>query len=97
VRVVRAVADIPGWTATWRAAHGSPVSLAVQRDGLVQVVNVPAGSGVVTWSYSPPGLKAGLALSLAAAAVLLALLAAPAAARARRLRGGPERTRQSPR
>ncbi len=98
VRVVRAVADIPGWTATWRPSHGSPASLAVQRDGLVQAVNVPAGSGVVTWSYTPPGLEAGLALSLAAAAALLSCLAAPAAGRARRrLRGGPGRTRLSPR
>ena len=50
----------------------------MQRDGLVQAVDVPAGLGVITWSYTPPLFPAGLALSLAATAVLLALLAFPA-------------------
>ena len=77
-RVVRSVSDIPGWSATWQPRHGPAVALAVQRDGLVQAVDVPAGLGVITWSYTPPLFPAGLALSLAAMAVLLALLAFPA-------------------
>ena len=77
-RVVRSVSDIPGWSATWHPRHGPAAALPVQRDGLVQAVDVPAGLGVITWSYTPPLFPAGLALSLAATAVLLALLAFPA-------------------
>jgi hypothetical protein len=40
-------------------------------------VNVPAGAGVLTWTYTPPHLLAGLALSLTGAAGIgAALLAA---------------------
>ena len=49
------------------------MALAVQRDGTVQAVDVPPGLGVVSWSYTPPGFPAGLALSLAAAALVAAL------------------------
>ena len=90
-RVVRSVGDIPGWSATWQPRHGPAAALAVQRDGLVQAVDVPAGLGVITWSYTPPLFPAGLALSLGATAVLLvvlafpALLAWPGAGRAREL------------
>ncbi len=72
-RVVRSVAAIDGWSATWQPRHGRTVALAVQRDGLVQAVDVPPGLGVVSWSYTPPGFPAGLALSLAAAALVAAL------------------------
>jgi hypothetical protein len=86
VRVVRSVAAIPGWTATWqplagpaspgRATAGHPITLPVQTAGVVQAVDVPAGTGVLTWHYRPPRLVAGLALSLAAlTAVLLLCLA----------------------
>ncbi|HLN67927.1 MAG TPA: hypothetical protein VK280_11675 [Streptosporangiaceae bacterium] len=77
-RVVRSVAAIDGWSATWQPRHGPAVALTVQVDGLVQAVDVPPGLGVVTWSYSPPGFRAGLALSLAAAALAAAALAAAA-------------------
>ena len=77
VRVVRSVAAIPGWTATWQPRQGPAQALAVQRDGLVQAVDVPPGLGVVTWRYTPPGFSAGLVLSLAATVlVLLFFLAA---------------------
>ena len=56
VRVVRSVAAIPGWTATWQPRQGPARALAVQRDGLVQAVDVPPGLGVVTWRYTPPRL-----------------------------------------
>jgi hypothetical protein len=80
VRVIRSVAAISGWSATWHPRHGPATALAIEPYGLVQAVDVPPGSGVVTWSYTPPGFLAGLALSLAAAAlvcafVVLALLA----------------------
>ncbi|HEX9353250.1 MAG TPA: hypothetical protein VF933_05475, partial [Streptosporangiaceae bacterium] len=75
VRVIRSVAATAGWTATWHPRRGAAAPLAVHRDGLVQAVDVPAGRGVVTWSYRPPGFRAGFALSLGAAAIILLLLA----------------------
>ena len=75
VRVIRSVAATAGWSATWQPRRGAAVPLAVHRDGLVQAVDVPAGRGVVTWSYRPPGFRAGFALSLGAAAFILLLLA----------------------
>jgi hypothetical protein len=74
VRVVRAVAAIPGWSATWHPQDGPTAALAVDRAGLVQAVDVPPGRGVVTWSYVPPGFPVGAALSLAAAALIVAFL-----------------------
>jgi len=74
-RIIRAVAAIPGWTATWRPAGGPAVTLPVERDGLVQAVAVPPGRGVLTWSYVPPGFTAGLALSAAGLAALPVLAA----------------------
>jgi hypothetical protein len=73
VRVVRSVAAISGWSATWHPRRGPATALTVQTDGLVQAVDAPPGLGVVTWSYTPPGLPVGLGLSLAAAALILAL------------------------
>jgi hypothetical protein len=74
-RVVRSVAAIAGWSATWRPRHGAATRLAVQPDGLVQAVDVPAGLGVLTWSYTPPGFPAGLVLSLMAATLVFLVLA----------------------
>jgi hypothetical protein len=74
VRLVRAVAAIPGWRATWHPRYGRPAALPVRRAGLVQAVDVPPGVGVVTWTYVPPGLRAGVAGSLAAVAVIPLLL-----------------------
>jgi hypothetical protein len=77
VRVVRSVAATAGWTASWHPRHGRAATLAVRRDGLVQAVDVPAGPGVVTWSYRPPGFRMGFALSLGAATlILLAVISA---------------------
>jgi hypothetical protein len=76
VRIVRSVAAIPGWSATWHPAAGSATKLDVGRSGLVQVVDVPAGQGVLTWSYVSPGFRVGFALSIAAVLLLIALLVA---------------------
>jgi hypothetical protein len=94
IRVIRSVTAIAGWSATWHPRHGTPVTLAVSRAGLVQAVDVPPGRGVVTWRYQPPGLPAGLGLSLAAAFILF-LLAGYAAyeRRARRTGSAPGRRR----
>jgi hypothetical protein len=91
-RIVRSVAAIPGWSATWQPRHGPAIALAVQRDGLVQAVDVPPGLGVVTWSFTPPGLPVGLVLSLAAAALVFVFLLVFLANRVRlygRWRRGP--------
>ena len=76
VRVVRSVAAIPGWTATWHPVDGTPTKLDVGRSGLIQVVDVPAGQGILTWSYVSPGFRAGLVLSVGGAVLLLLLLVA---------------------
>ncbi|HEY6791674.1 MAG TPA: hypothetical protein VI365_30605, partial [Trebonia sp.] len=78
VRVVRSVAAIPGWSATWQpTGGGGPVALPVQADGVVQAVDVPAGPGLLSWHYTAPRFMAGLALSLGATLALLLLLLAP--------------------
>ena len=70
VRVVRAVTAIDGWSATWQPRHGPPAALTVQADGLVQAVDVPAGLGVLTFRYAPPGFAVGLTLSLMAGVLI---------------------------
>jgi hypothetical protein len=74
--VVRGVAFLPGWTATWTpSSGGSTTTLAVRSSGLVQAVDVPGGRGVVTWSYRAPGVVAGLVLTGLGVLVLVALVA----------------------
>jgi hypothetical protein len=85
VRVIRSVAATAGWTATWHPRHGRAATLAVRRDGLVQAVDVPAGRGVVTWSYRPPGFRMGFVLSLGATMlIVLAVISALFVSRSRR-------------
>jgi hypothetical protein len=73
VLLVRSVADLPGWYAT--VARGRRVeSVTLQRFGVVQAVELPAGRTLVTFSYDPPGLRLGLALAAAGCALLVALL-----------------------
>jgi hypothetical protein len=85
VTVVRSVSAIPGWSASWRPltgpGAGRPLALPVRADGVVQAVDVPAGTGQLTWSYTPPGLAGGLALSLASMVAILLLALAPLARR----------------
>jgi hypothetical protein len=76
IRLVRATAYIPGWSATWQPRNGQPVTLSVQRDGIVQSVNLPAGQGTVTWHYMTPLFPAGLAVSLSAGLLVLVLAVA---------------------
>ncbi len=75
LRITRAVADIPGWTATWQPATGPARSLTVRGGGVVQVVEVPAGKGTLTWTYTPPRFIAGLVLSAVAALLIVATAA----------------------
>ena len=80
-RVVRSVAAIPGWTATWDPRDGRSVTLAVAVDGLVQAVDVPPGLGTLVFSYNAPDFTAGFAASLAALVILTGLLLAAALSR----------------
>ncbi len=66
VRVIRAVAAIPGWSATWHPQAGRPTALTVD--------SVPPGRGIVTWSYLPPGFALGVGLSLGAAGLIVLVL-----------------------
>jgi len=72
-RLIRSVAAIPGWSATWQPRHGRAVPLTIQRDGVVQAVDVPPGQGTVTWHYMTPRLPAGLAVSGGALVITLIL------------------------
>jgi hypothetical protein len=74
IEVVRSVTAIPGWSATWHPAQGPPRSLKVKRHGLVQAMVVPAGRGVVTWSYDAPGTKWGVVMMLLGTALLFVLV-----------------------
>ena len=74
VTVVRAVAAIPGWSATWRAAGtGVTRPLVVARADVVQTVTVPAGQGTVTWTYDPPGVWLGVGISAGGVVVMMGL------------------------
>lgn len=73
VRLLRSMAAIPGWSATWQPRGGRPVALSVRRDGVVQAVDVPPGQGTVTWRYTTPRLGTGLAVSATAALLTLIL------------------------
>lgn len=93
VSVVRAVAAIAGWRATWTPAsptgRARTVNLTLRRDGVVQSVSVPPGRGTLTWHYRAPGLVAGAALSGISLVVLMALVGLavlPLAGRRRRRR-----------
>ena len=74
--VIRSEAAIPGWSATWNPDVGPTVTLPVRLVGIVQGVDVPKGSGVLTFTYDPPGWAAGYLISASALAVLLGLLGA---------------------
>jgi hypothetical protein len=96
VRVVRSVAAIPGWAATWHPANGHLVTLPVQADGVVQAVDVPPGTGTLSWHYAPPRLTAGLGISVTALVVIM-LLSGVALTRARDRAGVPLRWSRVPR
>jgi hypothetical protein len=88
--VVRSLAMIPGWSATWTPSAGGPeTALPIRASGLVQAVVVPPGRGVVTWRYNAPGLDPGLVLSLVGTLLLIGLLAGTWWRRRARARGRP--------
>ncbi len=76
VQVVRSVADIPGWRATWTPAGSKrSTSLPVRHSGIVQAVTVPAGNGVLAWRYDAPRFHVAKWVSAAAFVLLLSLIA----------------------
>jgi hypothetical protein len=81
VRVIRAVAAIDGWSATLQPRHGPPTAPTVRADGLVQAVDGPAGLGVLTFRYAPPGFAVGLTLSLMAGVLIAGFFVAGLLAR----------------
>ncbi len=84
--VVRSVAMIPGWSASWTPSGGPARSLPVRRFDLVQAVRVPGGAGTLTWHYRAPGLLGGFVASVLGLLALLALVVVAA----RRRRPNPE-------
>jgi hypothetical protein len=74
VTLVRSVTDIGGWSATWHRGREPDQLLKIQRRGVVQAVVVPAGRGVVTWTYDAPGVAWGVAMTLVGTAMLVVLL-----------------------
>jgi hypothetical protein len=90
--VVRDVTATAGWHATWQPSHGRRIPLNVSRTGLVQSVTVPAGTGVVTWTYDPPGWNSGWIVTVLSSAAFCALVlcALIIRRRARGLRGRTE-------
>ena len=69
VLAVLHVSRAPGWRAT---VDGRPAAL-MEADLAAMAVVVPGGEHEVRWRYSPPGLAAGAALTLAGLAGCLAL------------------------
>jgi hypothetical protein len=65
-----------GWSA---AVDGSPAPVTRANVGF-RSVEVPAGRHAVAWTYVPPGFRTGLAVTLAAGVLALALLLRGAAA-----------------
>jgi len=84
VTVVRSVAAIDGWSATWQPSGGTTRrALPVVRTGVVQAVDVPAGRGVLRWVYHAPGLRTSEILGAAGLLALVGLVAVGARRRRR--------------
>jgi hypothetical protein len=68
------VADLvyPGWTVSIDG-HGAP-ALA---DGDLRAVEVPAGARIVTWTFTPPGVRLGAGISLVALLALAGVALVP--------------------
>lgn len=74
--VVRSEAYLPGWKATISPLEGGTSrSVTVSPHSLVQQATLPAGSWTLTWTYHPPHLLLGAAVSGAASLGLVVVAA----------------------
>lgn len=95
--LVRSEGYDPGWRATIARANSSGTesgavrSVPVTRSGVVQAVEVPAGTWLVTFKYKPRSVSEGFALTVAGLAGALALALLPASRRRRLRRRAPRR------
>jgi hypothetical protein len=78
----------PGWTAEIVQPR-TDKPLAVKRVGLLQGVEVPAGSTLIRFSYEPVGFHLGLAVSSVTFVVLIVAYVLALALRRRRVQDGP--------
>ena len=60
-----------GWHATVTGPSGIASSVQVCRVGLINVVKVPKGVSIVSFTYTPVGFSTGLAISLFTFAALV--------------------------
>ena len=73
--LVRSESNLPGWQATATpTAGGASRPLPIRAVGLIQGVRLPAGSWTVTFTYSAPGLDAGLAGSFVGIGAVLVVV-----------------------
>lgn len=84
--VYAAESSMPGWTAR---VDGRPAPILAANYAF-RAVEVPAGAVTLEMSYRPPGLTAGLAVTLAALAALAAILLAGRRAKSRAPAPAPE-------
>ncbi len=74
--LVRSESNLPGWRAAAApTAGGASRPLPIRAVGLIQGVRLPAGSWTVTFTYSAPGLDAGLAGSFLGIGAVLIVVA----------------------
>jgi hypothetical protein len=74
--LVRDVAWDPGWVGTVAVNGGAPRPVPVTERHLVQGLQIPPGTDVVTFRYRPPHIVAAAWLSLSASVILIGLLVA---------------------
>ncbi len=87
--LVRSQTFEPGWSARITPLQGGPTHVvAVRRLGVVQAIDIPAGTYRVTWRYAPVTLLEGLVLSAVGTVVTLGLAALAFGARRHTRVGG---------
>jgi len=99
---MRATLDRPGlvvlndsWAPGWSVRVDGRPARPVRVNDVMRGVAVPAGSHAIEWRYRVPGLRAGVLVSLFAAALLLGCAVLPLARR-RRDAAGPAGERRHP-
>lgn len=74
VVLTRSKAYLPGWRATaLNVKTGASQELSVQRSGLIQKVDVPAGKWIVHFHYHAPYIEVSLAISFVSVVAMIAV------------------------